>query len=49
MESRWMAAGMALLLDELPAQNFYYHEILEGYQRMMAALLKYQREDGLWG
>ena len=45
----WMAAGMPLILKHLNAREGDYHKILEGYQRMMAALLKYQREDGLWG
>ena len=44
----WMAAGMAMLLRYLPANNLHYHKILAGYHRMMAALLKTQREDGLW-
>ena len=44
----WMAAGMAMLLRHLPANNEHYHIILEGYHKMMAALLKAQRPDGLW-
>ena len=45
----WMAAGMALLLKHLWASSEDEHRILEGYRMMMSALLKYQREDGLWG
>ena len=45
----WMAAGMPLILSHLNAMDPDYHKILKGYQMMMAALLKYQRPDGLWG
>ena len=45
----WMAAGMALLLSEAPAQNGDWHVIMEGYRKMMAVLLKHQRASGLWG
>ena len=45
----WMAAGMPLMLRYLRSSALEYHQMLEGYQAMMAALLKYQREDGLWG
>jgi len=45
----WMAAGMSLLLKYLPEDSPFRPEILEGYRTMMAALLKWQREDGLWG
>ena len=47
----WMAAGMALLLTEVSPWTWKgnWHEIMEGYSRMMAALLKHQRADGLWG
>jgi|GEM_PF-644003 len=44
----WMAAGMALVLDRLPADSEFRARILEGYRQMMSALLKYQRPDGLW-
>ena len=44
----WVAAGMAELLRSLPAKNFHRARILKGYRTMMAALLKYQGEDGLW-
>ncbi len=44
----WMAAGMALVLDRLPADSADRARIERGYRAMMAALLKYQRKDGLW-
>jgi rhamnogalacturonyl hydrolase YesR len=44
----WVAAGMAELLRSLPATEPHYARIMEGYHKMMAALLKYQGEDGLW-
>src|SRR5215471_209033 len=44
----WVAAGMAELLRSLPQNHPRRARILEGYQKMMASLLKYQGEDGLW-
>lgn len=44
----WMAAGMALLLKGLPIDSEYRPRIIEGYRLMMSALLKFQREDGMW-
>lgn len=44
----WMAAGMAELLRALPADNADRPRILDGYRRMMAALLAHQAADGLW-
>jgi rhamnogalacturonyl hydrolase YesR len=44
----WYAAGMAELLRSLPAKHPRRARILEGYRKMMASLLKYQGEDGLW-
>lgn len=44
----WMAAGMALVLDRLPEDSDSRAKILDGYRLMMAALLRYQREDGFW-
>jgi unsaturated rhamnogalacturonyl hydrolase len=44
----WMAAGAAELLRSLPAQHPARPRILEGYRKMMAALLKLQGADGLW-
>jgi rhamnogalacturonyl hydrolase YesR len=44
----WFAAGMAELLRSLPRNHPQRARILEGYRKMMASLLKYQGEDGLW-
>jgi unsaturated rhamnogalacturonyl hydrolase len=44
----WVAAGLAELLSELPDTNPCYTSILEGYKKMMDALLQYQSEDGMW-
>ena len=44
----WVAAGLAELLSELPAGNPHYSAILEGYKKMMDALLLYQADDGMW-
>jgi rhamnogalacturonyl hydrolase YesR len=44
----WMAAGMAELLRSLPADNRDRPRILEGYGKMMSALLTYQSSDGMW-
>ena len=44
----WVAAGMAELLRDLPRDNPNYGRIMEGYHKMMAALLKYQDSDGMW-
>jgi rhamnogalacturonyl hydrolase YesR/outer membrane protein assembly factor BamB/predicted phosphodiesterase len=44
----WMAAGMAEILRALPADNSDRPRIMEGYKKMMAALLKYQAADGMW-
>ena len=44
----WFAAGMTEILRDLPDDHPQYKSILEGYQKMMAALLKYQGESGLW-
>jgi rhamnogalacturonyl hydrolase YesR len=44
----WMAAGMAELLRSVPADNPDRPCILEGYQKMMVALLKHQASDGSW-
>lgn len=45
----WMAAGMPMLLAALPSDSQYYAPLLEAYRKMMSSLLRYQREDGLWG
>jgi unsaturated rhamnogalacturonyl hydrolase len=44
----WMAAGTAELLRALPKKHPRRARILEGYRRMMASLLRYQGQDGLW-
>lgn len=44
----WMAAGMTELLTSLPQSNPDRPRIMEAYKTMMAALLKYQAEDGMW-
>jgi unsaturated rhamnogalacturonyl hydrolase len=44
----WMAAGTAELLRALPNRHPRRARILDGYKRMMASLVTYQGEDGLW-
>jgi unsaturated rhamnogalacturonyl hydrolase len=44
----WVAAGMTELLRSLPQDHPQHARILKGYQTMMASLLRYQGEDGLW-
>jgi unsaturated rhamnogalacturonyl hydrolase len=44
----WMAAGMSILLREMPADNPDRPRILEGYRLMMTSLLKHQGADGMW-
>jgi rhamnogalacturonyl hydrolase YesR len=44
----WMAAGMAELLRSLPGDNPDRPRILEGYHRMMTALLHHQDANGMW-
>ncbi len=44
----WMAAGATELLRSLPAGHETRPRILDGYRKMMATLLRYQGEDGLW-
>ncbi len=44
----WMAAGMSILLKELPKNHPDRKRILQGYKKMMAALLKYQDKNGMW-
>jgi unsaturated rhamnogalacturonyl hydrolase len=44
----WMAAGMSELLRSLPKNNPDRSRIMKGYKAMMATLLKYQAEDGMW-
>ncbi len=44
----WVAAGMAELLRSLPAEHPRRARILEGYRKMMAALVEFQGKDGMW-
>jgi|SRR5436190_1193114 len=44
----WVAAGMTELLRSLPKNHPRRARVLAGYRKMMASLLKYQNEDGLW-
>jgi len=44
----WVAAGMTELLRSLPESHPKRARVMEGYRKMMASLLKYQGEDGLW-
>ncbi|MFZ6010424.1 MAG: glycoside hydrolase family 88/105 protein [Bacteroidota bacterium] len=44
----WMAAGTAELLRSLPEDNPDRSRIMGGYKKMMASLLKYQAENGMW-
>jgi unsaturated rhamnogalacturonyl hydrolase len=44
----WVAAGMTEMLRSLPKNHPQRARILAGYKKMMAALLKYQAEDGMW-
>ncbi len=44
----WVAAGITELLRDLPPNHPQYAKIFDGYKKMMAGLLKYQGEDGLW-
>ena len=44
----WVAASLAVLVRDLPADNPDYALLLAGYRKMMAALLQYQSDNGLW-
>ena len=44
----WMAAGMSELLRSVPKDNPDRPRIMQGYKTMMASLLKYQADDGMW-
>jgi rhamnogalacturonyl hydrolase YesR len=44
----WVAAGLAEILSELPAEHPEFAAIVTGYRRMMAGLLRFQAEDGMW-
>lgn len=45
----WLAAGMPMLLKHLKQDDPSREKIMAGYLKMMAALLGWQRESGLWG
>ncbi|HEY5806651.1 MAG TPA: glycoside hydrolase family 88 protein [Povalibacter sp.] len=44
----WVAAGMTELLSALPESHPQRAPILAGYRQMMASLLKYQSDPGMW-
>ena len=44
----WAAAAMAEILQELPKNHKHYPALVNGYKKMMAALLEVQGEDGMW-
>lgn len=44
----WMAAGMAELLRSLPEDHPNRARIMAGYRKMMATLLEYQTDTGMW-
>lgn len=44
----WVAAGLAEVLSELPADHPDHPVVIAGYRKMMAALLRHQAEDGMW-
>lgn len=44
----WVAAGLAVILSELPSSNEHYEVITQGYLKMMQALLAFQSDDGMW-
>jgi rhamnogalacturonyl hydrolase YesR len=44
----WVAAGMTEILTSLPENHPQRAEILAGYRKMMAELLKDQNADGTW-
>ncbi|MDM8003699.1 MAG: glycoside hydrolase family 88 protein [Bacteroidota bacterium] len=44
----WMAAGMSEILRAMPENHPDRPRIMEGYRKMMAALLLHQADDGMW-
>jgi rhamnogalacturonyl hydrolase YesR len=44
----WVAAGMTELLRSLPKNHPKRARILDGYKKMMKALLQYQGKNGVW-
>lgn len=45
----WVAGGMPVLLECLSESDPHYARIMAAYRKMMATLLEYQHESGLWG
>jgi rhamnogalacturonyl hydrolase YesR len=44
----WVASSMAEVLSELPDGNPHRAEIMASYKKMMAQLLNYQSDNGMW-
>jgi unsaturated rhamnogalacturonyl hydrolase len=44
----WVAASMAEVLKSLPADHSKRSELMAGYRKMMASLLKFQSDNGMW-
>lgn len=44
----WVASAMAEVLKSLPADHPRRLELMTGYRKMMAALLKFQSGNGMW-
>jgi rhamnogalacturonyl hydrolase YesR len=44
----WVAAGMAELLRSMPKNDRRRARIMHSYLKMMAVLLRYQAQDGMW-
>ena len=44
----WVAAGMTEMLRSLPQDHPRRARILQGYRKMMQALLEFQGKDGMW-
>ena len=44
----WVAVGMAEMLRDLPEKHAQRKPILAAYRRMMATLLSYQAQNGMW-
>jgi rhamnogalacturonyl hydrolase YesR len=44
----WVAAGMTELLRAMPKDHPRRARVLEGYRKMMKALLEFQGKDGMW-
>jgi unsaturated rhamnogalacturonyl hydrolase len=44
----WFAAGMSELLRSLPANHPRRARIMDGYKKMMQALIRFQGPDGMW-